>query len=528
VAKYLSPTPESFYELLKLLQFERIYRSPVYDDYWTLLTNPGERNLIMMPRGSYKSTCLVAACIRWILLDPNVRILYASETYSNAKKYLAQIRRQFESNNDLRQIFGDLVGNPWREEEFTVAGRTDLSKKEGTVTAAGIDVTKTGMHYDIIIVDDPVSRENTRTALTIEHVIDWYKLLLSIAEEGTIVIVNGTPYEDTDLYTYIQGVSVELQKKAAEGQPGKTYKTFIRSAIDAEGKAVYVNPNFTVGMDPELEHLTLGILASLRIELGPRRFSSQYLLDPVPREYALFKREQFKLVPVHQIPPAEMMNIYMLTDTASSEDREDDTVLAILGVDVLINAWILAMRLGQWKPAEVVQNIVSMYVRWNCKRVLMEKIATNEIYGTMLGAWSVENQIRINIVPVGGRTMESKAMRIESLQGRFVSGKIFFSAGIDQELIRSENGICYGKIVEEFIRFAPNRKAKDDIPDCLSDMDKTDSGGPNGARLCPPPKLRRPPPKPTMVNGQFSGLPQKPVTSGGNFWGDLAKQVGRK
>jgi hypothetical protein len=88
VAKYLSPTPESFFELLQLLQCDKVYRSPLYDEYWTQLTNPAERNLIMMPRGSFKSTCLMAACIRWVLLDPNVRILYASETYGNSKKYL--------------------------------------------------------------------------------------------------------------------------------------------------------------------------------------------------------------------------------------------------------------------------------------------------------------------------------------------------------------------------------------------------------------------------------------------------------
>lgn len=510
-AKYLSPTPESFFELLKLLQCERVYRSPVYDEYWTQLTTPAERNLIMMPRGSYKSTCLMAACIRWILLDPNVRILYASETYGNSKKYLGWMRRQFESNYELRRIFGDMKGATWREEEFIVAGRTDVSKKEGTVTAAGIDVTKTGMHYDIIVIDDPVSRENTRTAFTIEQTIDWYKLVLSIAEEATIVIVNGTPYEDSDLYSYIKNINVALQAQQAEGKPAKVYKIFARPARTEAGTIQY-------------PHLDENELAQKLIEHGPRRFSSQYLLDPVPSEYARFKREQFKVVPAHQIPPVESMNIYLLTDTATSEDREDDTVLVALGKDYLNMAWVLEMLVGQWGPAEVVSRLTSLYVKWNCRKVLMEKIATNEIYGVLLHQWSVENQTRINIAPVGGRTMESKAMRIESLEGRFVNGKIFFSSALDKELIRVENKLCYGKLVEEFLRFAPNRKTKDDIPDCLSDMDKND---PQGSPLCPPPKLIRRPAPPNMVNGRIVPPVGRPATPG-NFWGNLASQVGGK
>lgn len=522
--QYLAPTPDAFLRWLRLLKCDRVYRSPIYDRYFDILLNLPRRLLSMMPRGSFKSTILCSLAARDIVLNPNIRLLYASETYANSKKYLGWIRRQFEANDDLRRIFGDFVPDRgWKEEELTVRGRTNLATKEPTLSCAGLDVTKVGMHYDKIYVDDPVSLANCRTREGLKGVIDWYQMLLSIAEDvvdeagqlvsSTAVILNGTPYEDDDVYGWVQRMNEELVKRAQAGEPGITpYVIFKEPAEDAEG-----NPTF--------RHMPRPVLEQYKIEKKMRAYSSQYLLNPVPSEFATFKRPQFKVIPVHEIPPRIDLAIYLLTDTATSEDREDDTVLSVLGKDFINNAYVLDMAVGQWGPADVIKNIASLYTKWSCKAMAMEKIAINEIYGAMLQALSIETQTRFNIIPVFGRTTESKSMRIESLQGRFEAGKIFFSSALDPELIHVEQGLAYGKIVEQFVRFAAHTRKHDDIPDCLSDMDKQDS---RGSYLFPAPRMvRRAAPKPATINGRYAVAP-KPGQPAANFWGNLAQQTGRK
>ncbi len=519
VEKYLSPTPESFLELAKLCKCDRLYLAPVYHDYLNLLLHPPRRSMTMMPRGSFKSTWLCLSVLRDIIINPNIRILYASETMPNAKKYLLWIRQQFESNDELRKLFGDFVADTrWREDEITVRGRTDFSKKEPTLSCAGLGVTKTGMHYDKIIIDDPVGESNRGTREAIEKVTDWFQMLLSIAEEvvdpdtglvthSTVVVVNGTPYDDNDVFGHIQRVNAELLKKQASGDDRiQPYVILKKPAEDDKGECPF-------------NHLPRPVLEQMKIEKGSRFYSSQMLLDPVPAGFALFKRSQFKMLSKHDLPPLTDMNTYMLTDTATSEGRECDTVLAILSKDYIGNAYIQEMMVGKWAPATVIANLTSLYVKWNCRGALMEKIAINEVYGAMIDAWCRGSQQRIRIIPVFGRTTESKALRIQSLQPRFEAGTIFFSSAIDKELIRVENGQCYGKIVEEFVRFSPYIKGHDvDIPDCLSDMDKQDS---NGSPLCPAPRMVRAPQRPGMVNNRYAGQPAAAAPAG-NFWNRTA------
>ena len=52
----------------------------------------------------------VSLVTREIVKNPNIRILYASETYGNSKQYLSWVRRQLEENLALKAGFGDFVG----------------------------------------------------------------------------------------------------------------------------------------------------------------------------------------------------------------------------------------------------------------------------------------------------------------------------------------------------------------------------------------------------------------------------------
>lgn len=499
-----------------------MYRAPVYDEYWEYLLNPTHRDLYLLPRGSYKTTCLQAHAMRSIIANPNIRILYCCDTYAQSKQSLGWVKRQFEQNQELKEQFGNFVGERgWRDEYLWVKGRTDLSKKEPTFTAAGVDRNITGGHYEKIYLDDMVTLQNSRTKHGLETTIEWLKALLYVAEDvvdpatgqithRTEILGNGTRYSDQDMYGWIIRLTAELEKLNKKGG----WRLFVKSADPRDNSGAYIFP-----------HLTQEVLDEKRAG-GAAGYNAQMRQNPVPSEFALFRREDFRLVPRHDLPRKEEMYFYMLVDTATTENREDFTCLTVIAKDALKNVYVMDMLLGQWKPSDVVSNIFSLYRKWPCRKMTMEKIAANEVYSAMIESESIVRQIPIRIESIFGRTRESKELRIQSLEGAFHARKIFFSAELAKFLIRVEAGMCYGEIVDQFLRFP--KGAHDDIPDCLSDVNKTDR---NNAPICPAPSLRliqriRARKGPGTVNGRCAAQPTVGQPQRNNYWGDLRKQVG--
>lgn len=530
--KYLAPTPEGFLALAKLLGCKRMYRSPVYDELYELVTSGYPRIIILAPRGSFKSTILEISNTREILLNAQTRILYTSETLAQAVGYVGWTREQFESNVQLKKLFGDYKParkgtKPWGTEAFTVAGRTDLSKKEATLTAKGLEQVRAGQHYERIIIDDPCSGENTKTRDALQTTIEAFKLIFSIAEvevdeetqeilSRTQVVLSCTRYDDGDVMGFVKEMNAKILKAIAAGNENLIpWRIFEVPAELKDGTLPYA-------------HLTRGILDQLRIgEQGGRVYAAQYLLDPVPSSQAMFRREQFKVISRRDIPKPEYLYRYLFVDTGTGGEKENCmTCAVVIGRDATGRDFVEAMVAEPMKPSAVVETMFSMYQQWGCRKLLMEKNMVNDCYGAMIDARCIQDQVRVRVEKVMGRTTESKEHRIEALTIPLENGTLYFSNAIDHELIHVQtgSGLAFGEIVDQFVRF-PRAKRKD-IPDAMSDLNKRDK---KGALLC-----RRPmpstaaAPKAQIVNGKFVGAIQAQVATmkgSGDLWGKLQKQV---
>ena len=80
--------------------------------------NPWSQALVW--RGAGKTTIATVTWAIWmILLNPDIRILFASKTSANAQDFLKEVKRHFETNERLREIFGD-YGAPSICSEFDI------------------------------------------------------------------------------------------------------------------------------------------------------------------------------------------------------------------------------------------------------------------------------------------------------------------------------------------------------------------------------------------------------------------------
>lgn len=158
-----------------------------------------KRRLIVMPRGTLKSSISSTAWPLWRLLkDPNLRILIVSEKYTNAKNLLRDIKNHVMTPSFI-DVFGQVHNSAvWNEGEVIFSTRTKIIK-EPSIRAAGIGVEITGQHYDIICLDDVNGPENSKTPEHCEKVLRYYRYLTSILEPHGELNIVATRYHSLDL-----------------------------------------------------------------------------------------------------------------------------------------------------------------------------------------------------------------------------------------------------------------------------------------------------------------------------------------
>jgi hypothetical protein len=166
------------------------------------LESQKRRKLIVMPRGTFKSSIACVAFPIWLLMrDPNERILIDSEVYSNSKNFLREIAAHLESPK-LTKLFGPWKGGTWNEGEITVSQRTKIYK-EASITCGGIGTIKVGQHYSWIIMDDLNSNNNSQTSEGRKKVTDHYRMNTAILEPNGGIALIGTRYATDDCLGFV-------------------------------------------------------------------------------------------------------------------------------------------------------------------------------------------------------------------------------------------------------------------------------------------------------------------------------------
>jgi len=180
------------------------------------LESAAARKLIVLPRGTFKSSLGSVAYPIWRLLkNPDLTILLDSELYTNSKNLLREIKGHLVSSRFIN-IFGNLSGNKWDEGEIILSSRTRI-RKEASITVGGIETTKVGQHYDIIVGDDYNSAQNSDSPEKCQKVIDHFKYNLNILNPGGEYLIIGTRYAELDVIGFLLSTVLE-EKYLAEGK----------------------------------------------------------------------------------------------------------------------------------------------------------------------------------------------------------------------------------------------------------------------------------------------------------------------
>lgn len=191
-------------------------RWEVHQEAIGVFESTATRKLVVMPRGTFKSTLGSVAYPIWRLLrNPNLTILLDSELYSNSKNFIREIKGHLESER-MTGLWGPLVGPKWDEGEIILKTRS-ANRKEASITAGGLGTTRIGQHYDIIIGDDYNSPQNSETPEKCQKPIDHVRYNLNILNPGGEYSIIGTRYAERDVLGFLLK-EILGENKLAEGK----------------------------------------------------------------------------------------------------------------------------------------------------------------------------------------------------------------------------------------------------------------------------------------------------------------------
>lgn len=276
--------------------------------------------LDLWAREHYKSTIItVGLTIQNILNDPNITVGIFSHTRPIAKAFLRQIKREFETNALLQELFPHIrppagkSPRTWSEDGGIVVNRAS-NPKEATVEAWGlVDGQPTSKHFSLLIYDDVVTRESVGTPEQIKKTTEAWELSLNLGAHGGRRRMIGTRYHHFDTWQAIMDRGAAVPRVYPATEDGT-----------ATGKPVFLSPE---------------ALAEKRRDQGPYTFSAQMLQNPTADKAQGFRWEWLRFYTPGKEP---VCNRYILVDPAGAKKKDSDySVFWVVGLGEDNNIYIL-------------------------------------------------------------------------------------------------------------------------------------------------------------------------------------------
>lgn len=477
--------------------------------YWGLERAPWHEKgirkiLIMMPRGTLKSTLVTYAFPIWVLLqnDPaavvnampegkaekmwvappsfngkkgyNQRILLSNLTCDNAIQFLSTIKAHLSTNEELRDVFGNAaperrVEGLWKAERCNITWRDDFGARDPNLQTNGLDRSVNSGHFDIGIFDDMIDEKMVNNAQMVERSIQFHRQTQPLLEKPALQIYVGTHWADQDLYTHLrespeekgQWEMVIEEADRALGEPKGP-----PDQVLADGRRRYF---FPAKLDGE-------VLEKLQENLGPYYFGCQYQNNPVTQSTAVFKKNYFEksLYTLDGMTEYELkdwlatLSIHTTSDPAISKEKTGcQSVIVTCGWDWDGTCWVLDLFAKKnCQTSEFLEEFYRQFTEWDSTSAGIEEVGFQVLYKGNVEQMSRERNVYLPWVELkpGSRIKERRIEKLEPLCRR---GQLKFQKRhrqIEAEFIRYPRGksrdIMDALAYQLDVAFTPDRPEK--------------------------------------------------------------------
>ena len=429
-----------------------------------------------VPRGHAKSGYLSNVFpVHQVIFKKRHYILIISETNKMACAFVEWVASQLKFNKKLREDFGEVLA--------VSKVQNEVDNQEEFVTFTGIKVQASSMgsqlrgarngayRPDLVILDDLESDKNTNTKELREKNLHWFNsVVMPIGD------IKRTAYVYMGTLVHGQGLLPNVLQRS--DFDGRIYSAIVHEPDRADlwteldnilhdvenPNRAEIADNFYYTHKEEMDKGAVTLwqerfpyyeLMKIKVNIGSRAFSSEYLNKPSDDESCVFKRDYFCYFEETKLDFSKLQ-IYSFWDIAiGKSSRSDYNAIITIGRDkvtgviYVLDAWaekipmhkaleVAIRKIKQWHPK--VFGVETIQAQYDMYRQLRERLMQQGIYFTRLMA-------------VNPRA--KKEDRIEQLEPLVEEGYIRFSKG--------------QRLLLEQLELFPSAD-HDDLPDALASV----------------------------------------------------------
>lgn len=399
--------------------------------------------LLLVPRGGFKSTIHIADLVQWIVCFPDITALILTGKYSLASDFVGELSRHFTLSEDgsplvmldqrislFQVLFPEHCIDPANAKlnEFTTNARR-ANIKEPTVSAAGIEQNLSGLHFDLLDLDDVVTNENSLTQTRLQAVNKQVNVNKALMNPYGFFTKIGTWYDVADTY----GVDIKQEAElAADGQE-PSIKMLIRAALWLKPEAVAKGLTDDTAKEEDYvlwfpERLSYSFLMTQKRK-DQESYAIKYLNNPLLAHQVKFPRELMISRTVDAPPDALMGTIFEAWDLGYSEKHNAKYTVGMAGLFTAYGIYIVDMERGRFGEYELPEIMATFAHKWKPRRVAVED--------SMGAKWlkrgidETLSRLRTNVpfefISLGqGKKSKSKEVKAKGASNLLGSGQLFF------------------------------------------------------------------------------------------------------
>tara|TARA_R100000808_G_scaffold8914_1_gene24882 strand:- start:1769 stop:3340 length:1572 start_codon:yes stop_codon:yes gene_type:complete len=359
-----------------------------YDVGKYLLSKDIQQLALVLPRDHAKSTLAATAVLHRFLFATKEKpefIAWIGEAQDQARDNLAWIQNHIFENPAIHYYFGDLEGDKWTKDEFTLKNGCRMIGKGTSQRLRGKKQLST--RYTGIILDDFESELNTKTPESRRQIKEWVTAAVYPAidfDKNGFLWCNGTIVHYD---SFLNGLVVKNRECEKTGEQF-AWEVFTRKAIE-DGFPIWPSRWSMKKLEERKQFY---------IDSGtPAKFYQEYMNQAKSPEDQIFSEEDindglykgnvrfdegYNSWYIHRDgEDKEYINIYMGVDPASTTTTHSDySVIMVIGVTSDYDYYVIEYWRQRVLPMECADKIFEMAKRYSpIRRINIETIAYQEM-----------------------------------------------------------------------------------------------------------------------------------------------------
>lgn len=303
--------------------------------------NRRDADLTLAFRGVGKSTGgTITRGIKYLLPNPNIRILIGSDTEDAAAAFHGPITQHLQTNALLITLFGRFLDPAARgdlgrvsDSRSTIFQRTNVTLPEPTFTCLGIGGQAASRHFDVALLDDLVTMQRSRTSAQRSLLSAWHaSTLIGCLQPRAKVHYLGTRYYPQDLWDELEF------GRPDEGGNGPLRNATLRiPMVTGPGGAPWDPALPREQWEPTYpERFPIEVCLDRRRRMGAYHFAAQMQQDCALGEGQIFMPPDFRWWSHHENQPPDDAAVWQYSDLAAKKTETGDyfaTVTIKVGTD---------------------------------------------------------------------------------------------------------------------------------------------------------------------------------------------------